>query len=307
MTLATMTRATTALAMLALATLTACSQSSRPNSERTTWAADSPGGNPARIIATFYPLEWLATQIGSDLVTVTNLTPPGVEPHDLELSPRDVARLSEADLIVTVHGFQPSVDTALSELGDALSQSQILDLSGEATRHGDPHFWLDPQRLAGAAKNLGATVAAAAPRHREQIEARTAALVERLHSLDQEFDSGLTACAERAFVTTHTAFGYLADRYHLTQRSIVGVDPEAEPSPKSLATIAEFISAEHINTVYYEPRAPRELVDTIASETGATPRALDPLEGLTPTSKGRDYVEVMQSNLAALRAGLRCS
>ncbi|MDP8908619.1 MAG: metal ABC transporter substrate-binding protein, partial [Chloroflexota bacterium] len=92
-----------------LAAATACGSS--PAAER----RDDGRDDTVQIVTGFYPLQWVSEQVAGSRAEVTNLTRPGGEPHDLELGPREVARIGEADLVVYLAGFQPAVDEAVQQ------------------------------------------------------------------------------------------------------------------------------------------------------------------------------------------------
>jgi zinc transport system substrate-binding protein len=292
-------------------------------------AAD--GGDGFTIVAGFYPLEWAAQRVGGDRVDVSSLTPPGAEAHDLELAPQDVAAVAEADLLVYLDGFQPALDEAAeNEAADtAWDAGQAADLSltteehahegetaeehaehaeegeeGEAT---DPHFWLDPVRLASVGDALAERLAEADPDGAATYEQNAAALRADLEALDAEMQAGLAGCAVDTLVTGHDAFGYLGDRYGLEVVGISGLSPSAEPSPAAQAEIAELVRERGITTVYTETLVDPAVAETVASEAGVRTAVLDPIEGLTDESAGSDYLEVMRANLATLQEGQSCS
>ena len=259
---------------------------------------DSARPDPTRVVAAFYPLAYAAGQVGGPRVHVTNLTPAGAEPHDLELSPDDVLAVKDAGLVLLMgHGFQPQLERAArSANGRSLS---LLDARGVDHRANDPHVWLDPLRYAAIAQAIGSAL------HAEPAAAR---LVTRLHALDREFRAGLAHCRRRDIVTSHAAFGYLAQRYGLRQISVEGLNPEAEPTPRQLARVISRVRSSGATTVYAEPLASPRVARTVSRETDATVADLDPLEGLRPSAldRGADYFTVMRANLAALRRGLGC-
>jgi zinc transport system substrate-binding protein len=270
------------------------------------------------VVASFYPLQFAAERVGADEVSVTSLTKPGAEPHDLELSPRDVASLEDADLVVYLAGFQPSVDEGVAasaaDRGVDVTPSARLDLEGpeheehEDDAHGDPHFWLDPTRLADVADALARRFAQAAPQHAATFTANAATLRKDLTTLDGEFRAGLATCASRSLVTSHEAFGYLARRYDLQQVGISGLSPEAEPDAATIARVAEFVRSRGVRTVYVETLVSPDIARTVAAETGARTAVLDPIEGPPAADSGaRDYLGVMRADLAVLRAGQGCS
>jgi zinc transport system substrate-binding protein len=279
------------------------------------------------VTAAFYPLEYVVAEVGDGHVAVTNLTPPGGESHDLELSARDAAALREADLVVYLDGFAPALDDVVAGLGasQVFDVATAVDLNAERAEddhadeepadeehadedgHGDPHFWLDPTRYADVADAVAARLGELAPAHADDFTANAATLRSELETLDAEFADGLADCASTDLVTSHTAFNYLAERYGLRQVGITGLSPSAEPAPGKLAEVTDFVEDHGVTTVFYETLVDPAVAETLAAETGASTAVLDPLEGLTDSSAGGDYFEVMRSNLASLRAGLRCS
>ena len=270
------------------------------------------------VVAAFYPLAYAVGQIAGDEVEVTNLTPPGAEPHDLELTARDVESLRDAALVVYAgEGFQATVEDALEErTGPSLDVLHGLGLrlstghdheeeAGSATeghedQELDPHVWLDPTRFATIVRRIAT-----------ELGDPTGAddLVARLETLDRELRRGLAHCRRRELVTSHAAFGYLADRYGLEQIPLTGVSPESEPSPKELEELVHEVRETGATTVFFETLVSPELAETVARESGATTAVLDPIEGLSQDDldAGADYFTVMRENLAALRKALGCT
>ncbi|MFC7930985.1 metal ABC transporter substrate-binding protein [Streptomyces cinereoruber] len=321
---------TTALAgavALGLVSLSACAGTSD--------AADGGNGGKLDVVASFYPMQYLAEQIGGGHVAVETLTKPGVEPHDLELKPRQIGALGEADVILYLKGIQPAVDEAIAQAGvkntvDAATLTK-LEAHGTSTGHdhgeeghadehageegheghdhgseagADPHVWLDPVKYAEVAKGVGSAFEKADPEHAADYKKNTDALVKKLGDLDTEFETGLKNTATRTFITTHSAFGYLAERYHLDQEGISGLDPESEPSPARMKELQEVAAKDKVSTIFFETLASDKTAKTLAGDTGLKTDVLDPLEGITDKSRGSDYIEVMRSNLTALKKAL---
>ncbi|HKY16579.1 MAG TPA: metal ABC transporter substrate-binding protein [Microthrixaceae bacterium] len=252
------------------------------------------------VVAGFAPLAWVAERIGGERVEVTNLTPPGVEPHDLELSARDVATVTEADLSLYLAGFQPAVDEATEPFDPA----RRLDVSDPGRVEGnDPHVWLDPMRLASIAEAVTERLVELDPSHEAELRARGDALQIELTTLDTELREGLRNCAHHTLVTSHEAFGYLAERYGFDQVGIAGIGAETEPTPGRLAVAAETVNDRQVPTIYFESLVSPKVAETLARETGASTAVLDPIEVL---DEGADYLSVMRDNLATLRTGQRC-
>ncbi|MFQ9341282.1 MAG: metal ABC transporter substrate-binding protein, partial [Actinomyces sp.] len=202
------------------------------------------------VMASFYPLQYLAEKIGGEHVSVTSLTPDGAEPHDLELSPKMVDSLSSADAVVYLAGFQSAVDEAIEQQApktviDVSSAAELIEVgtdanhpsedeeeatdetqSGETEAHehdheghdheghdhhhdmsADPHFWLDPTRMAKAATLVGDKLAEADSAHADAYKANAKALAEELNTLSDTLVTKTSNCKVKTFVTAHTAFG----------------------------------------------------------------------------------------------------
>ncbi|MEV0121505.1 metal ABC transporter substrate-binding protein [Streptomyces sp. NPDC050703] len=307
---------------LGLTALTACSTS----------AADDKDGK-LDVVASFYPMQYLAEQIGGGHVSVTNLTEPGQEPHDLDVSAKQRGQLEESDVAVYLKGLQPAVDDAIDQSGietkvDAASLTSTEEhgdeAGGHADEHGheeeegheghghghshegaDPHIWLDPVKYAEVAEGVGKALEKADPKNAKTYEKNTAKLVKRLGGLDASFKDGLKDTKSKVFITTHAAFGYLAERYGLTEEAISGLDPEGEPSAKRVKDLQEMAEEDGVTTVFYETLVSDRTAKTLAHDAGLRTDVLDPIEGITEgKSKGDDYIQVMESNLKALRKAL---
>lgn len=297
-------------------------------------------GDALQVQASFYPLQWVAERVGGEQVDVANLTPPGAEPHDLELSPKSTAALADADLVLYLSGFQPAIDDAIATVdAEALDAADHVELdltaSDDGHDHGhdeeeaghdeeeaghdeeeaghdeeagvDPHFWLDPTRLVDVVEAVADSFSELDPGSEELFRANAADAIADLEALDGEFEEGLAECESRDLVTSHQAFGYLAQRYELEQVGISGLSPEEEPSAADLAEVVEFVKDRNVRTIYFETLISPAVAETVASETGARTAVLDPIEGLSDASEGADYLEVMRANLASLRTGQPCT
>ncbi|NKZ01771.1 zinc ABC transporter substrate-binding protein [Nocardiopsis dassonvillei subsp. albirubida] len=332
-----------ALGAATLLTITACGSGGE--------GADDSGVSPAdadlTVVTGVYPLEWLAERIGGDRVAVVQLTEPGTEPHDLELTGRQVAEVSESDIAFYVEGLQPAVDEAIAQEASesAFNVADIVELhpvgedghdhaedgahaeeeghdhaedeahseeeaaAEEEHDHGeyDPHFWLDVDLMAQTAQALGDRMAEVNPEGADGYAQGVEAVTAELEAIGQEYEEGLSSCEHDEVVVGHTAFTYLTEAYGLEQIGVSGVDPETEPSPSQIAAITDIVDERGIGTVFTEPLMPAATAETIAAETGAQVEVLDPLEGVTEDSPGDDYPSIMRGNLEALTTALSCS
>ena len=289
-------------------------------------------GSGRQAVASFYPLAWVTERVAGDAWTVQNLTQPGQEPHDLDLTIAQTAALEDADLVVLAEGFQPAVDGTVegtdAPVVDAASVVELLPASAEEhegeteeehAEHGgeegeerhdhgdlDPHFWLDPLLVADFADAVADELADVDPDGATTYADNAAALRTELETLDQEFSDGLASCERSTTVVSHDAFGYLA-RYGLDFEPIAGLSPDAEPTAADLARLQSLISSDGVTTVFSERLVSAKMADTLASDLGITTAVLDPLEGLSDETSGEDYLSLMRENLTALRAANGCS
>jgi zinc transport system substrate-binding protein len=278
---------------------------------------DDPGGGAVSVVASFYPVAEVAERVGGDRVDVSNLTPAGTEPHDLELTPDQVADVEDADVVLYLgEGFQP----ALSEIAgrrdegsfDLLEEIPLEAGAADALEEEtdvDPHFWLDPQLMITAVDEVEAALSEVSPDDAATFAANAEEYKDELTALDDELATGLGSCERDQIVTSHAAFHYLAKRYGLTQLPITGLSPEAEPDPARLAELADQIESEGITTVFYETLVSPDVAETLAREADVEAAVLNPIEGLTQEQidAGDDYASVMRDNLAALQEALGCS
>ncbi|WP_345745081.1 metal ABC transporter substrate-binding protein [Streptomyces sp. ODS28] len=329
-----LTAAAAALGLGALA-LTGCGKSS---------ASGTTEDGKLRVVASFYPMQYLAQEIGGKHVAVENLTKPGTEPHDLELSPQQTGELSKAGLVVYLKGLQPAVDEAVQQSGakhvaEASAYTSLEkhgdDVHGEEEHGGhgheghgghdhggkghgeegheghshtteggqDPHIWLDPVRYAQVAEGVGKQLAKADPKHKAEYEKNTKSLVDRIGSLDEKFAKGLKGRKTDTFVTTHAAFGYLAERYGLHEEAVAGIDPESEPSAARMKELHDIAKKDKVGTVFFEDTASDKTAKTLASDLSLKTGVLSPLETVKDPSKD-DYLSVMEKNLTALQGAL---
>lgn len=321
-----------AVPLLSAFALTACAGGGTETS------AAAGEGSPLKVMASFYPLQYVTEQVGGDLVKVESLTPPGAEPHDLELSPAAVASLESAGAVVYLSGFQPAVDDAVKQA----SPKHVLDVAEEAhleaghsedahaeetghaeesahaeetpaaeeeghEEHGgeDLHFWLDPERMAHTATAVAEELAEVDPDNAAAYKANAETLAAKMTTLDQDFAKGLETCENRTIVVSHEAYGFLADKYKLEQVGIAGLEPDTEPAPARLAEIGQVVKDEGVTTIFTESLVNPKVAETLAADLNVKTAVLDPLEGIT--DEGSDYEKVMRQNLEALRSALSCA
>lgn len=277
-------------------------------------AGCEPAPPPAKplVVATIYPLWEFSRQVAGDRAEVVSLVPAGVEPHDWEPVPRDVSQVQRAAVFVhTGTDLDAWAEKLLADLGgrrgvvvNARDGLSVLTVAGVV----DPHLWLDPSLARAQVLAIAAGLEQADPAGRATYAENARTFVAHLDGLDQEFTAGLAACARREIVTSHAAFAYLARRYRLTQIPVMGLSPEAEPSPADLAAIVRTARRLKVTHVFFETLVSPRLAETLSRELGATALPLNPIEGVSPAeaAAGAGYLTLMRANLVNLRAALGC-
>jgi zinc transport system substrate-binding protein len=271
-----------------------------------------------QVVASFYPLAYAAERVGGNRVEVANLTPAGAEPHDLELTPKQIDELLDADLVFDLgRNFQPAVEKAAEQRdGPTVKLLDVLPIKtgGKKVDESDadaldPHVWLDPVLMSAIVTQVQGALTKADPSGRAVYRRNADALRAQLTALDMRYASGLADCKRRVVVTSHEAFGYLARRYGLKQEGVAGLSPDAEPDPKRLADLTDLVKRDGVTVVFTEALVSPRIADTLAREAGVRTEVLDPLEGLTDAKqkRGATYTSVMDENLAKLRDALGCT
>ncbi len=280
-------------------------------------AAQAP--NPTgkfQVTASFYPLYFFASEIGGDKASVVNITPPGAEPHDYELTAQDVVAINQSKLLILNGGnlepwgskIQENIDpteTSVLVAGENLTTG-VLEEDGKKVV--DPHIWLSPPLAEQLVSRIEAAFEKGDPENAAYYKANAASLTQKLSTLDAEYAAGLASCAQKNIITSHAAFGYLAQQYHLVQVPIAGLSPDAEPSGQQIASIAQFAKENTIKYIFFESLVSPKLSNTLASEIGAKTLVLSPIEGIAPAdiARGDTYFSEMESNLVNLKTALQC-
>lgn len=271
-----------------------------------------------QIVTSFYPLSYVATAVGGNLVVVRNLVPAGVEPHDFEPSSRDLVEIGMADIFI-FNGA--SLEPWVEKWTDGISEKpgSILNMSESLKKREvrlierdgitDPHFWLDPTVMKVEADIVRDLLIEIDPAHKDFYVDNASRLSASLDALNQRFISGLSSCQLRDIVVLHEAFNYLGRQYHLYITSISGISPDEEPSPKELGRIINHVRAKGIKHIFAETVASPKFSELITREVGGEMLTLNPIESLTPNEVqlGEDYFSIMEMNLNNLQTAMQCN
>ena len=269
-----------------------------------------------KIVGSFYPMSFFAQKIVGEKAEVYTITPAGAEPHDYELSAQDVATIENASLVVLNGGGLESWSDKIKQnlrgsatqvvvAGNGLINQNLVE-DGRTSQ--DPHIWLNPVTAEAEVHVIASAIEQSDPLNTRTYQTNANTLENNLKMIDAEYQSGLASCRTRTFITSHAAFGYLANQYHLTQKAISGLSPDSEPSAQQMTDIAQYVRDNNLHTIFFESLVSPKLSQSIAQETGASTLELNPLEGLTKeeAQNGNDYFSVMRQNLTNLQTALQC-
>ena len=284
----------------------------------TTTAKQASTPSKMAVVATFYPLQYLAQRIGGARADVSSLVPPGTEPHDYEPSPQDMVAIQRGKLFIYngagLESYAPRVVASLPANGPvAVNATQGLAVT-TASAHGaegndlDPHVWLDPRLYGQQAQLIHDAMVQADQADAAAYDANLSNLKADLAKLETEMRNGLAACRSNTIVSAHEAFGYMAERFGLRQLALAGLTPEVEPSPARMKELVQEIKQTGATYIFFESLTTPAVAEAIARETGAKTLEMNPLEGLTQDQlrAGDNYFTIMRQNLANLRTALAC-
>ena len=291
---------------------------SNSESVSTTVTANAPNaGRVLKVLATFFPLQNWAAAIGGDEANVSLLVPVSIDVHEFEPSPASIQAISEANILVlNGAGLEPWAADAIAaasnpnlvvvDCSKGINLIQVPPQFQVGNRTVDPHVWNDPIDAIVMVKNILAGFIAAAPSYASYFSANAQAYENSLQVLNQEFlDLTNSQLATRSFVTFHTAWGYFAKRYNLTQIPVFGPFQE-EPTPADIQNVVNVINQDKLCYVGYESLENPAIPQAIATQTHATLIPMDPNEGLTQQQQaaGETYLTMMQEMLLVMTLAL---
>jgi zinc transport system substrate-binding protein len=261
-----------------------------------------------KVIATAYPLADFAKNVGGDFIFVTNATPPGVEPHDFEPTPKEVAFMETADVFI-MNGA--GLDTWADDIAKTIADHGGIVVNMEKQIHflpEDPHAWLDLGMAQDMVRDIRYAFIEKDPAHKNEYLVMTDAYLSKLNDLDSMYREGLRNCELHDIIVAHDAFGYLGRRYAFTVHPILGISPDVEPSAKDLSDLVETAKSLGVTTVFFETLLSPKLAQTIAHDINGKTDVLNPVEGLTDAQMRakEDYVSLMTENVNALKRALVC-
>ncbi len=273
-----------------------------------------------KVLTSFLPMYCLTAQVAGDLVELENLLPANVGPHDYQFAPRDLRKLTGAQIFVinglgvedwlarALKAAKGSKTMTVVEATAGLTKAQLITavphihLPGERGHdHGDgpnPHTWLDPRLAAHAVTNILVALQKADPANAPAYAANAAEAVKRLHQLDEEIGLALGPYHGSRIVTYHHAFPYFTRRYGLALVGVIEEVPNVEPSPKYLAALLKVIREKEVKAIFTEPQFRASLAQRISHDTKVPVAELDTLE--TGPLKPTAYEEGLRRNLNTL-------
>lgn len=264
-----------------------------------------------RIVTSFYPIYAMTKAVSGDLNDV-RMIQSGAGIHSFEPSTNDVAAIYDADIFIyhshTLETWAGSLEPSLNKSLEAskgmtlskvqgLEDMEVSDGVDPATLY-DPHTWTDPQMASKEVERIKKSLIKLDPKNKDTYEKNAKYFKEEAKQLTQKYQKKFKNVSNKVFVTQHTAFSYLANRFGLTQLGISGISPEQEPTPRQLKEIRDFIKQYKVKTVFVEKNVSQKMAKTVAKSTGAKLKTLSPLESDPKNQK--TYLENVEENLEIL-------
>ena len=250
-------------------------------------------GKEFNILATTPMLGEFVKQVAGEDVYVQVLMPYAVDPHTFEPSPKDVAKINEADLVFHVGLKYENIALRKLLKNSVKSEHSLIEIGSKVNAikfkhddhddedkhddhdHGtlDPHFWFDPNRVALAVGEIKKELINLDPENRSSYELSANSYVEKLKELDEQIDALIKTIPvdNRKIVTTHESLGYLENRYGLEVLVTVipNITTEDGVTPKQLVEVIEEIKEHEIKVIFLETESPTKSAEIVAKETNA--------------------------------------
>jgi len=281
---------------------------------------NKPEDNKLKVVTTFYPLAFLAKQIGGEKVTIKQLIPDNTELHNWQPSLADILVLDEADVIIyngasLDHWFEddvlPIIDSSNKIILETTNGIQLLE-TGQQNNHEheglyDPHTWISPFIAKQQSQTIYEALTQKDPTYTDYYAERWQSLKKRFEELDNDYMSGLSTKHKEELFVSHSAFRYLADRYGFKQHGVIGISADEQPSASTYANIVEMLLEHETYVVYVDPVYTGESVQTLRNElkrlSGHYVQILK-LYFMLGNMDGLDYFGQMEKNLENLKVGL---
>lgn len=284
--------------------------------------AIAPADDRTKVVASFFPLYDFARNVAGERADVSVFIPSGIEPHDWEPTPQNIAQAESADLLIyNGAGFEEwigdinpknAIDvTAGLELREAMEQDD--EEEGDKDHTGgelDPHVWLDPILAKHQVSTIRDELVRVDPENADHYRDNAVSYLAELDELDAFIRSEMSSCEKTDFIAFHSAFSYFAERYGLTQHSIQGIAPEGEVLPQRIQEIKDLASEFDIDVIYSEELVDSRLAEVIAGEIpNGRVLVLSPIEGVEEEEErnGIGYLDKMRENVQNLKVGLKCT
>lgn len=277
-----------------------------------------PPDDSLRVLASNSILADITRNVAGDRVLVESLLPFGADPHAYQPAPADVSKIAECDvLILNGVDYEHFIDPLLENAGgdrivvtatDGLTPIQAGEGTAvEAT--GDPHMWLDVNRVIKYVENIRDGLIQADSGGAEVYRANADAYIAKLNELDAWIikQVGTVPAGRRLLVTNHEVFGYFAERYGfvVVDTILPSFSSEAGASAQEIASAIDSVKASGAPAIFLGAAENADLAKQIASETGV--RVVDTLhlESLTEGPPAPTYIEMMKYNVTLIAGALK--
>ena len=282
-----------------------------------------------KIVTTFLPVYSWTANVAGDKAQVECLLDGKSEPHGFQLSPSDIRRLNEADIIFCIGLELETWLEAIEEngvlkknieivhLGELLNKKYLIKMDHDEIEHDhghshhhhgiyDPHIWMDPILAKECSSIIANRLAKLDTENAKIFKSNAVKYNKVLKELDKDLNSSLKKVKLKPFYVQHDAFAYFNKRYHLNCAGVLQEVPDADISPRHLMKLMRKIREDKVVAIMVPSKAENRLVQRVAKDGNLKIGHLETLEIQDEIGLDKDaYERMIRSNLKELLNSLK--
>jgi ABC-type Zn uptake system ZnuABC Zn-binding protein ZnuA len=276
-----------------------------------------------KVITTTTNAAALMKEVGGEHVDVTSLTTGTQDPHFVEAKPSFMIKVSRADLLVSIGlelelGWLPAILNGARNpnimpgakgslvLGDKIKPLEIV--SGTISReHGDvhpdgnPHFMLDPIRVANLALVVADKLSELDTKNSEYFQLRGKKYSDKLQKSTKVWQDQILRSGRKNIFTYHKTLTYFLARMSISSIGYIEPKPGVPPTPSHVLGLIKLAKKQNIDLIivenYFEQSAAKRIAkDVKNAQVRSVPVAVG---GATSVNSLDSLYEILISSLVA--------
>jgi zinc transport system substrate-binding protein len=281
------------------------------------------------IVTTIYPLSEFAKEVGGDKVKVSMLLPPGAEAHTYEPKPSDIVKINNADVFIYIgEEMEPWAEKILKSAKENLVVIEAVDfvrtiIDDEHEEENvnededdekvedheyDPHVWLDFHNNIDIVNAIALKLSELDEENEAYYKNNAQIYIKKLEILHILYESNLQNCDNRLIISAgHNIYGYLEERYDFESVTAYGLSPDSEPTPQDIKNIVDLLEEKNLKHVLFEEMVNPKLAQTMSKDVNAEILVFNPAANIGKDNERKTFIDIMQSNLEALKIAMNCN